>query len=89
MAGRETEPPPASNDASNALPRVLRLRHCSVPADQALMKRVLEEQAVAQALPAPSWTEYLPAPRPHGRGVGTWHRSPAALPGGGARPRCC
>jgi hypothetical protein len=31
----------------------------AVSADHRLMKRVLEEQAVAQALPAPSWTEYL------------------------------
>jgi len=29
------------------------------PADQELMRRVLEEQAVARALPPPSWTEYL------------------------------
>jgi hypothetical protein len=30
-----------------------------LPADQQLMRRVLEEQGVAQALPAPSWSEYL------------------------------
>lgn len=30
-----------------------------LPADQELMQRLLEEQGVAQALPAPSWSEYL------------------------------
>jgi hypothetical protein len=29
------------------------------PADQELMRRVLEEQAVARTLPPPSWSEYL------------------------------
>jgi hypothetical protein len=30
-----------------------------VPADQELMRRLLEQQDVGQALPAPAWTEYL------------------------------
>lgn len=30
-----------------------------VPADQELMRRLLEQQGVAQALPPPAWTEYL------------------------------
>jgi hypothetical protein len=41
------------------LAAVARAALAPVPADQELMRRVLEEQAVARVLPTPSWSEYL------------------------------